>query len=393
MNKKNISVIIILAFFLGIFAESFYHPQCSGAVQVEAKTDTVENTELVFWYADEACREFLENSASEYQATTGITVNIVYQDAAGYLEKIYDASLLPEQSEKGSAEVAPDAYLMWNDGLGTAYLYGVAAELATSEDWGELPEAAREACTYQEKNYAYPLFFNTVLLAYHTDCFETAPSSIQEILDYAQSNLLGAGVGNLLEWNLNDGFYSYPFLGAGIEIAEVDHSLLVSNKDQYEEHLAYVEYLSETLGLEATLLNRKQVVENFNIEETLTALVDSDDVGFIEKAADEYGICQLPMLNETLPMQGISQTGVLVVNAFSEQIPAAEQFLAYLCDERAALLEAETGHFSVEKRYVFSELALTAWQQYQNSASMPNTPDAPGFWLELQDTVKKMWSR
>ena len=147
----------------------------------------------------------------DYYAKTGIAVGIRYVDEESYLEQIYDATMTEEDY--------PDLYLAWNDAKDKAYLYGVATE------------------------EEYPLFFDTLVMVYQKENFPEAPESISEILDYGQNNLLGEGVGNLLEWNVADGFYDYPFVGTEVEWNETDYTLLTTYVEKYNDELTFFKKL------------------------------------------------------------------------------------------------------------------------------------------------------
>ena len=248
MKKKTKEIIETTTLAVGVIllsAAAFYSSRETG--KTELKTDRKEQItseqetkeayeaaqkELSFWYSDADCRNYFEQCAVDYYAKTGIAVGIRYVDEESYLEQIYDATMTEEDY--------PDLYLAWNDAKGKAYLYGVATE------------------------EEYPLFFNTLVMVYQKENFPEAPESISEILDYGQNNLLGEGVGNLLEWNVADGFYDYPFVGTEVEWNETDCTLSTTYGEKYNDELTFFKNLSETVGIDTDEIDRNQVVENFN---------------------------------------------------------------------------------------------------------------------------------
>ena len=286
MKKKTKEIIETTTLAVGVIllsAAAFYSSKETG--KTELKTDRKEQItseqetkeayeaaqkELSFWYSDADCRNYFEQCAVDYYAKTGIAVGIRYVDEESYLEQIYDATMTEEDY--------PDLYLAWNDAKDKAYLYGVATE------------------------EEYPLFFDTLVMVYQKENFPEAPESISEILDYGQNNLLGEGVGNLLEWNVADGFYDYPFVGTEVEWNETDYTLLTTYGEKYNDELTFFKNLSETVGIDTDEIDRNQVVENFNQGASLCAIIDSDDLN--KMTAENYGVCGLPMLDDTTPMQG-----------------------------------------------------------------------------------------
>ena len=219
MKKKTKEIIETTTLAVGVIllsAAAFYSSKETW--KTELKTDRKEQItseqetkeaykaaqkELSFWYSDADCRNYFEQCAVDYYAKTGIAVGIRYVDEESYLEQIYDATMTEEDY--------PDLYLVWNDAKDKAYLYGVATE------------------------EEYPLFFDTLVMVYQKENFPEAPESISEILDYGQNNLLGEGVGNLLEWNVADGFYDYPFVGTEVEWNETDYTLLTTYGEKYND--------------------------------------------------------------------------------------------------------------------------------------------------------------
>lgn len=344
MKKKTKEIIETTTLAVGVIllsAAAFYSSKETW--KTELKTDRKEQItseqetkeayeaaqkELSFWYSDADCRNYFEQCAVDYYAKTGIAVGIRYVDEESYLEQIYDATMTEEDY--------PDLYLAWNDAKDKAYLYGVATE------------------------EEYPLFFDTLVMVYQKENFPEAPESISEILDYGQNNLLGEGVGNLLEWNVADGFYDYPFVGTEVEWNETDE------------------------------IDRNQVVENFNQGASLCAIIDSDDLN--KMTAENYGVCGLPMLDDTTPMQGVARTGILLVNEFSGEKDMASDFAAFIEKEEVDTLHAMTGHISTAEGASRDEAEQAAFMQYQNSQLVPDAANAGEFWSEFTRQMKALWN-
>ena len=236
----------------------------------------------------------------------------------------------------------------------------------------------------------YPLFFDTLVMVYQKENFPEAPESISEILDYGQNNLLGEGVGNLLEWNVADGFYDYPFVGTEVEWNETDYTLLTTYGEKYNDELTFFKNLSETVGIDTNEIDRNQVVENFNQGASLCAIIDSDDLN--KMTAENYGVCGLPMLDDTTPMQGVARTGILLVNEFSGEKDMAADFAAFIEKEEVDALHAMTGHISTDEGASRDETEQAAFMQYQNSQLVPDAANAGEFWSEFTRQMKALWN-
>lgn len=315
--------------------------------------------EVVFWYSDADCAAFAEACVRDYYDKTGVAVAAVYREPQGYLEQIYDASMEDEDF--------PDIYLTWNDAQEKAYLYGVATD------------------------EAYPVYFNTMLMVYRTDCFPNAPGSVQEILDFGQSNELGEGVGSLLEWNVADGFCNYPFVGDSI-LAQEDGTYAVEDEEKYKQELTFFQLLSESVGLEPDTITREVVLEHFNQGATLTAFVDSDDLKRI--TVEGYGVAALPKLNGELDMRGCARTGVLLINEFSERDvkEKAREFAAFVAEQEAESLAELTPHISVDVTSLKNPWDIVAYEQYRNSDEAPSFVREEAFWSRFTNDMTGFWN-
>lgn len=315
--------------------------------------------EVIFWYSDADCASFAETCVRDYYDKTGVAVAAVCREPESYLEQIYDASM-----EDGDF---PDVYLTWNDAEEKAYLYGVST--------GE----------------TYPVFFNTLLLVYRTDCFPDAPGSIQEILDFGQSNEVGEGVGNLLEWNVADGFCDYPFVGDSIQV-QSDGTYTIEDNEKYNQKLIFFQHLSESVGLESDTITRASVLENFNQGASLTALLDSDDLDGI--TAEGYGIAVLPTLNEELDMQGCARTGVLLINEFSEQEKKqkARDFAVFVTEQEAVRVSELTPHIPVDGTSLEDPWDIVAYEQYMRSDQVPSIVQEEAFWSRFTSDMTEFWN-
>lgn len=124
---------------------------------------------LYLWYTDEALTDYLNSVAvsySEYQSE--VRVVPVYTSGLEYLETINQAALQTEE--------VPDLYIVSNDSLEKAYLAGLASEVQTPEGSPVLqdifPDTAIRAVTYQDKQIAYPFYFETSCLLYNKTYLE-----------------------------------------------------------------------------------------------------------------------------------------------------------------------------------------------------------------------------
>ena len=159
--------------------------------------------DLTLWYADDSYADFFTEAAVRYYAKTGKKVAVQYQDTIDYLGTIYDKTM--------QDDAFPDVYLLPGDNLEEAYLYGLVSVNQTNPSENGVLEKAVEAATYEERVLGYPLSYDACVFIYQTDYFTEAPASLQAIIDYSNENEPAENVEYLLEWDVKDAFYDFPF--------------------------------------------------------------------------------------------------------------------------------------------------------------------------------------
>lgn len=390
-NKRLCGVILILVVFLGMLLDAKKHPVVSfpkdmiaGGEMEKTGYDEAE-PELTFWYTDESLTDYFDTCARQYYEKTGVAVDVVLKDSLGFVETVYQSSM----DDTGY----PDIYMIQNDSLGKAWLYGLAAENEDADAFSAGYAAnAVAASSCDGKMYAYPLTFRTTVFVYQTSAFTEAPGSIQSILDLAETSEIGITAGNLIEWDVTDEFYGFPFVGNSLSFETLDGGKLKVNCDEalYQNELAYYQGLADTVEIDTETITRQQVLDDFSSGATLSAIVDSEDLSKI--SGMDYQVSVLPAMNEELSMKGCSYTELLVVNDFSKEQEKAADFAAYITTECEKDLEPATGHISVKSDAVTADRSKVIYSQYENSTSVPNTMDVEEFLRELKNKLTAVWN-
>ena len=210
--------------------------------------------DLLFWYSDKSYQKFFEKAAEEYYEDTGIVVDVEYQDSMDYMDAVYTATM--------QGETFPDIYMIGSDELEEAYLYGLAAENTASDIYeSTVASNAVTASTYKEKMYAYPLSYNTCLFVYKNGYFETEPETLQAIIDYSIDNEPPENVQYLLEWDVNDAFYDFPFISNSVSFVkdEVETMQVNYDEDLYNEGNTMKNLPTEALYLSLSLQDHRSM--------------------------------------------------------------------------------------------------------------------------------------
>ena len=338
--------------------------------------------DLTFWYSDKSYQKFYEKAAEEYYEDTGIVVDVQYQDSMDYMDAVYNATI--------QNEGFPDVYMIGSDQLEEAYLYGLAAENTASEIYESTVAAnAVTASTYKDKMYAYPLSYNTCLFVYKDGYFETEPENLQAIIDYSIDNEPPENVQYLLEWDVNDAFYDFPFVSNSVSFVKdkVETMQVSYDEDLYNQDLEFFSQSLESFSIDASAVTEESVVSDFNQGKTLCAIIDSDSVAKLEGA--DYKMRELPALNDTLSVASAALTDLVVVNDFSEKKEKAADFAEYVTLTMSGELHGLGGHYSVKLSEDADEKEQTAYQAYENAIPVPDSQDAKEFWVTLKETISQ----
>lgn len=355
-------------------------PDTEDTLKEAPKDDVVETADLIFWYEDESYRTFLEQAVKSYKEETGKVVELQYIDTLDYLDAVYDATMA-----EGNY---PDVYLLSGEELEEAYLYGLAA-INTSRDAYETSASknAVNASVYQNVMYGYPLSYNTCLFVYLNGYFETAPTSIQEIITYSNENEPPENVEFLMEWDVNDAFYNFPFVSNGVKFSQSETSVveITYNETLYQSDLAFLQEMLESFSVDANTVSEEKIISNLQEKKTLCAILDSDSLAQLNE--EEYSIMEMPKLSDSLQSASCGLTDLVMVNDFSKNQETAEEFAKFVTLTMSEQLHALSGHYSVVLSDNANATEQIAYNAYENSILAPCTQDARDFWVKLKETI------
>ena len=97
----------------------------------------------------------------------------------------------------------------------------------------------------------YPLSYDACVFIYQTDYFTEAPASLQAIIDYSNENEPAENVEYLLEWDVKDAFYDFPFVGNSVTFAKRGSDELDVTYDDtlYQQDLEYFDTILASFPL------------------------------------------------------------------------------------------------------------------------------------------------
>ena len=281
----------------------------------------------------------------------------------------------------------PDVYLLNGDGLEEAYLYGLAALNETQKAYEGASQKALEASSYEEKLLGYPLSYDANVFVYQNGYFENRPESLQAIIDYSNENEPGENVEYLLEWDVNDAFYDFPFIGNSVTFEKTAPEMMnvTYDEDLYQKDLEYFETILGSFSLDINTVSMDSILEHFKDGKTLCAFVNTDSLQKLDDIS--YSVMEIPALNEELPSVACASTDMLVVNDFSKNASDAADFAEFVTVQLADVLHDMSGHYSVFLSQNASDAEKTAYQAYEDAILLPDSQDAKDFWVGLKEKI------
>ncbi len=347
-----------------------------------AKTYEEAESDLLFWYADASYDSFFRRAAEDYYAQTGRKVSVEYKTTTDYIGEIYDETI-----QDGTF---PDVYLLSGENLEEAYLYGLVSVNQYPKEYEEKAAGtALLAASYEERLLGYPLSYNVCVFVYREDYFDKEPESIQQIIAYSKENEPPENVKYLMEWEVSDPFYDFPFVANSVSFDKEERESMKVSYDEtlYQEDLAFFEEMLGAFSLDYEQVTGESVIVDFKEGETLCAIVGSDYLSGL--SGETFGVMEVPALKENLPSKTCENTRLVVVNDFSQKGDMAAEFARFLTIEEANLLREESGHYSVILKEDADEVEKTAYAAYETAVLAPDSMDAKDFWMTLKENIRK----
>lgn len=139
-------------------------------------------------------------------------------------------------------------------------------------------------------------------------------------------------------------------------------------------------------------------MQEFLEGKTIYTIATSDCIKRLNEATKngafpfEYGIAQLPAINQELTTRGMSVTNALVVNGYSRHKEAANKLIAYLAKEASGDFYEMTGKISAAEQQNYTEEHIQAFvRNYAESVPIPKMVETSNFWVELEICFAKVW--
>lgn len=409
------------------------------------------------WYSDEALSGYINAAAVSFGEQNKVRVIPVLTSDSEYLEAINQETLHSEQT--------PDLYLLSSDSLEKAYLAGLASKVPDTEgicDTDHFSRAALAAVTYDDKIIGYPVYFDTSALVYNEDYLRTwatqqaekelagssdndepvgegeeiieedslpedqtteqtadeaavnalaeqyfakaLPSTVDDLLNIADTFDAPEGVEGVMKWDVNNIFYNYWIVGnymiVGGDPGDDRNDININNPETIQ-CLEVYKALNQFFFIESDTVTYDSVIQDFIDGKTMFTIGTTDVVKRLEDAKADgsltfnYGIARMPDVSAELQSRSLSVTGAAVINGYSEHKELADRFAAYLSEEYADGLYERSGKMpaSIHAAEDADNGALTIFaDEYADSVSLPKMLETGNFWMQLEVLFSKVWN-
>lgn len=404
---RRIAAILIV---LVVFAQLSYVALGAHREKEEsAQSAQMEETpQLTLWYTDEKLNTYLVEAANAFEEQYGVQVTLQLVTAVDYIEHINTASI----SDLGG----PDLFITSSELLEKARLAGLTVEndsFTEAELTSYFPQKAIDAATAGGKLVAYPFYFETCFLLYNKDYVEEVPTTIDQILNYAENfegSDVTAKVEKILNWNVSDIFFNFFFISNYVNLGGEtgdDPTQVSLSGDDVVQCLQYYQNLNAYFAIDADEVTTQSVLQDFIEGKTVFTIAKTDAIATIDAAIEEgtayisanedtayfYGIAEVPDLTDSLATKGMSVTNSVVVNAYSGQRDMAKTFARFLTCDEVDDLYSLTEKMPVKLGVDYSNPEMsTLLKQYEDSVETTKITDLSSYWIEMEITFANIWN-
>lgn len=388
------------------------HPVSYENLMKRWKESTTSDS-LICWFQDESDKDWLEKVADNFEEEYSIKVNLVYYDGVSLFE---DMNLANQKSE------GPDLYIIGNDQIQLAAESGMA-EVNTYLDeiyWKEnYPIVAKQAVTYKEKQYGYPVYFDTYCLVYDANLLETAPKTIDDILTFLDEYEDTGSTKAVFRWDVADPYINSMFISSYANLFGEngdEPDAIKVNSEMCVKSMEYFQSLSAYLWMDKNNISHDIITKRIKEGTLVLGLCKSDilptlyemqaiNENVIDKSEEEeseeenqatesnYQVSYVPDLTQEMSTTSFSTTYSALVNPYGKNVEIGNMFALYLSVGCAHMQYEGNGKLPVVNQYdKFESMQKIVYEQYLNSKPIPKVVTLGDYLSESGITYDKIWS-
>lgn len=393
MRKRTIAFLLICIWITGLLAgcssseqqnkETVTKPVSYKGLMEQWKQSAAEDN-LTCWYTGNEDKAWLEAEAEKFEKEYSVKVNLVYYDGVSFFDDMNQAN------QKGNG---PDVYLMGNDQLELARNSGMAEKNTWLDEafWKEnYPAVAKDAVTYQDSQYGYPVYFDTYCLVYDANLLENAPASIDDILTFLDAYEDTGSTKAVFRWDVADPYINSMFIASYANLFGEKGDSASEFKVNDEKSIAAMEYfqsLSAYLWMDKSNISHDTVMNRIKDGTLVLGLCKSDilptlyemqstegktEEGEEDKDVTNYQVSYVPSLTEELSSTTFSTTYGAFINPYGKDTALGNMFALYLSYGCAKDQYSGNGKLPViNQNEGFDAMQKVIYAQYLNSKPIP----------------------
>ncbi len=230
---------------------------------------------------------------------------------------------------------------------------------------------------------------------------ELLPSTIDDILNFANEYNAPEQVEAIFKWDVTDIFYNYFFAGnymiVGGAAGDNTENMNIYNKDAIDCLKVY-QALNQFYSIDTKEISYEKVLNDFMEGKIVYTVATTDAVAKLEEAkgngdfAYEYSIAPVPDINEELLTRSLSVTNCVAVNGYSDKQELARDFARFLTCEYTDTLYSRTGKVAARYGVDYGNINLQEFvNEYEVSVPMPKMVETSNFWVELEIAFAQIW--
>lgn len=353
--------------------------------------------EFDLWYTEKEYEPYLYEAAKRYEEKTGIKVNLVYCTGIDYLENISEAN------KNGNG---PDLFIGSEADMQKIVYLGLADQnyddsVVNKENY---LEKAISSITFNNKQYGYPLGFQTSVMAVNMAYTDTLPSTFDNIKVFAdnfnseesENSQSHANVENILKWDVKQIVFSYGFLGeyfnVGGEYGD-DTKVLDVNSENAIKAGEYFYSLAQYFYMDIDGITYEGVLDDFLAGKIVFTIADGDIIKKLKESDANVELMTLPKLTEELDTRELSVTSVIFVNPFGDMKEEANDFAKFISYEMADEMYDITEKFISARKITYDNKYINSFVlAYEKSTGMPKLMCISDYWIKVGAVAEKIWN-
>jgi len=372
--------------------------------------------DVTCWYTSDEDKAWIESMAEDFEKEYGVKVKLVYYDGVSLFDDMNQAN------QKGNG---PDVYLAGNDQIELAVLSGMAMQNTWLSDsfWKEYyPNTAKKAVTYKERQYGYPVYFDTYCLVYDANLLENAPASIEDILAFADEYEDTGSTKAIFRWDVADPYINTMFLASYAELFGEngdDREAFLVNNEKCIASMEYFQSLSAYLWMNKNNISHDTIIKRIKEGTLVLGLCKSDILPVLyemqsgktdTKKSEEtkegedgkkqegeqetnYQVSYVPSLTAELTSTTLSTTYSAFVNPYGADTNLGNLFALYLSVGAPEKQFAGNGRLSVAgQENQADSLQSVIYAQYLNSEPVPKVMVLGDYLSEGGIAFDAIWS-